>query len=213
MRYAGWIQILVFGAFLCSRAGAVGIPRFRVGDLVSSSDLIVLADVRQVRDLGPTQPIKFRNQLLPAEAYSADLLVHKTLKGQALDKVSVTYSLPLTFVGYSGLKPGARMVFLRRNDDQYGLADPYYSNFPAALEPLGESYPSADPSELVLSNLLAVFTSPTASNSHKYEVLRVDYALPTNENTIAALRKGLENSADRELNERLLGELHSFLAT
>ena len=42
MKYAGWIRLLVFGALLCSRAGAVGIPHFGVGDLVNSSNLIVL---------------------------------------------------------------------------------------------------------------------------------------------------------------------------
>jgi hypothetical protein len=102
------------------------------------------------------------------------------------------------------------MVFLRRNNDQYGLADPYYSNFPAIFEPSGESDQSDDPSELVVSNLLAVLDSPTASTSEKYEVLSVDYALPTNKKTIAALRNGLNSSADRELSERLIGELIRF---
>ena len=90
---------------------AVGLPHFNIDDAVNSADLIVLADVK-VRDLGPSEPIQFRNQLLRAEAYSADLSVRRTLKGTSPDEISVTYSLPMTFVGFSGLKSGIRLVFL-----------------------------------------------------------------------------------------------------
>lgn len=202
--------ILVLGAISCSSLQAIGVPHFKVDEAVNSADLIVVADVKQVRDLGPAQPIKFRNQLLQAEAYSAELSVQRTLKGQLLDEIAVTYSLPLTFVGYDGLSRGTRLVFLRRKNNEYGLADPYYSNFPATLEPSGESIPTKDCSRLVLSNMLAVLASSMASSSEKYEILRVDYALPDNEETIAALRKGLSASTDRDLSEKLQGELIRF---
>jgi len=205
-----WIPILTLGAIWCCRAQAVGVPHFKVDDAVNSADLIVLADVKQVRDLGSAQPIQFRNQLLQAEAYSAGLSVRRTLKGPVLEEISVRYSLPITFVGYSGLKGGTRMVFLRREKDQYHLANPYYSNFPATLESPGENTYSKDPADLGLSNMLAVLASPTASTLEKHEILRVDYPLPSNERTTAALRKGLSVSEDRELSERLQGELILF---
>jgi hypothetical protein len=188
----------------------VGVPHFKVEDAVNAADLIVLADVKQVRDLGSAQPVQFQNRLLQAEAYSADLSVRRTLKGPALEEIRVTYSLPVTFVGYSGLRPGTRMVFLRRDQDQYHPANPYYSSFPATLELTGENAHLEGPSESVLSNMLAVLASTTASSSDKYEILRVDYALLSNEETITALRKGLSVSADRGLTEKLQGELIRF---
>ena len=210
MKTTRWIHILVLSAVGSCRALAVGVPHFKVEDAVNSADSIVLADVNQVRDLGSAQPVQFQNRLLQAEAYSADLSIRRTLKGPVLDEIRVTYSLPLTFVGYSGLKDGTRMVFLRREQDQYHLANPYYSSFPATLELAGENAHSEDPSESVLSNMLAVLASTTASSSDKYEILRVDYALPSNEETIAALRKGLSISADSDLSERIQGELIRF---
>ncbi len=210
MKISRWIYFLALSVVWCCRAQAVGIPHFNVDDAVNSADLIVLAEVKQVRDLGPGQPIQFRNQLLQAETYSADLSVRRALKGTSLGEITVIYSLPKTFVGYSGIKPGTRMVFLRRDEEQYRLADPYYSNFPATLEASDEYPQSENPSELVLSNMLAVLASTTASDAEKYQILRVDYALPSNEKTIAALRKGLDSSTDRELSEKLQGELIYF---
>jgi HEAT repeat protein len=58
--------------------------------------------------------------------------------------------------------------------------------------------------------MLAVLASATASSSEKYEILRVDYALPRDEKTIAALRKGLSVSGDREVTEKLRSELIAF---
>jgi HEAT repeats len=107
------------------------------------------------------------------------------------------------------LSHGIRIVFLRRDKNQYHLANPYYSNFPATLEPTGDIH-SENCSELVLHSMLAVLASTTTLTSEKYEILRVDYALPRNEKTVAALRKSLSISADRELTEKLQGELIRF---
>jgi len=84
------------------------------------------------------------------------------------------------------------MVFLCRDKDQYHLADHYDSNFPAILEPSGENAHSEDSPELVLNNMLAVLPSTTASSSEKYEILLIDYALPSNGKTIASPAKRFE---------------------
>jgi hypothetical protein len=210
MKITSWKRILALSALCGCQSLAVGVPHFKLDDIVNAADLIVVADVSQIRDLGPAQPVQFRNQRLQAEAYSTTLSVRRTLKGPLLPDISVTYSLPVTFLGYSGLSRGIRMVFLRRDSDQYHLADPYYSNFPATSEPPGENTSSSNSSQSVLSNMLAVLASATTSNSEKYEILRVDYVLPSNEKTIAALRKGLSASTDRELNEQLQGQLIRF---
>ncbi|MGB6193255.1 MAG: HEAT repeat domain-containing protein [Terracidiphilus sp.] len=210
MKISRWIHLLVLSVVWCCRAQAVGVPHFNVDKAANAADLIVLADVKQVQYLGSGQPIQFRNQLLQADTFSADLSIRRTLKGTSPSEITVIYSLPKTFVGYNGIKTGTRMVFLRRDEGQYRLADPYYSNFPGTLEASDEYPQSENPPELVLSNMLAVLASTTASDSDKYEILRVDYALPSNEKTIAAVRKALDASTDRELNEKLQGELIYF---
>lgn len=203
------ILIAFTGGIWCSQAYAVGIPRFEVKELANSADLIVIADVTAIRKVGPARPIPFRGVLLPASAYSADLSVRRTLKGHVLGGINVTYALPETFIGYSGLRSGIRMVFLRRDNGQYHLADPYYSNLPATSEPPGGGMPS-EISEVVLSNMLEVLASPVASSSEKREILRVDYSFSSNAKTIAALRKGLSASSDQALIEKIQGELVRF---
>ena len=143
MKITRCMHILTLCAIWSFRAWAVGVPHFKVDDAVRSADLIVVADVNEVRGLGPTEPIQFRNQLLQAQAYSADLSVRRTLKGPILNQIKVIYSLPMTFVGYSGLKRGTRLVFLRRDKDQYHLVSSYYSSFPATPEGPGGSGESA----------------------------------------------------------------------
>ena len=201
-----WILTLILSAIWCSRALAVGVPDFRVERIVNSADLIIVADVIEIRDLGRTAPIHFGNYVEEARAYSADLLVLRTLKGPVLHELTVSYSLPIEFQGYSPLVLGSRLVFLRRDKDLYHLADPYYSNFPATRES-PEEHTGLEVSGLVWSNMLAVLSSPTAPISEKYQIMRVDYDLPRNEMTITALREAVDATGDPELRERLQGEL------
>lgn len=203
--------VFLMSIMLCSPAHAVGIPHFSISDAVNSAEVIVVAKVGQVRDIGLAPPIRVRTQLLNAEEYSADLSVLRTLKGPPLDNITVTYSLPLTFIGDTGLTSGTRMLFLNPDAGHYDLADPFYPSFPATLEAPEESAPPQSVSEMVLSNMLAVLASANTSSSEKYEILRIYYALPSNEKTIAALRKGLATSpTDLELSVRLEGELIRF---
>jgi hypothetical protein len=209
MKVRYWMCLPILAGLLCYRSQGFGIPRFKLDEVVDGADLIVVTEVKQVRDLGPAKPIQFRNEMLQAREYSADLVVKRTLKGPMLNEIRVTYPLPLIPVGYRGLSCGTRLVFLRRDRDEYHLADPYYPSFPAILEP-PEGTESQSSSQLVLSNMLAVLGSASTSISEKYEIIRVDYVLPSNEKTIAALRKGLSVSTDSELSENLLEELIRF---
>lgn len=202
--------VLILVGTWCYRLHGFGIPRFKLDDICNNADLIVVADVKQVRDLGLGKPLQFRNEMLQAEEYSAELSVRRALKGPMLNEITVSYALPRTSVGYRGIERGIRLVFLRLDKNEYRLADPYYSNFPATLEIPGENTASQGALELVLSNMLAVLASTSTSSSEKYEILRVDYALPRDEETVAALRKGLNASIDRELSEKIQGELIRF---
>jgi len=205
-----WMCVLLLAGLWWYQSAAVGIPHFNLDEAVNAADLIVVADVKQIRDLGPGKPIQFRNEILQAEEYSADLSVSRVLKGPKVDDLRLSYTLPLTPVGYRGLSPGIRMLFLRRDRNEYHLADPYYWNFPATLEALGEDSGSESSPQLVLTNMLAVLASDSTSSSEKYEIIRVDYALPSTQKTITALQKGLSVSTDRGLSEKLQGELIRF---
>ena len=210
MKTGYWICVLILAGFWCCQSQGFGIPRFKLDEAVNEADLIVVAEVKQGRDLGLGKPVQLRNEMLAAEAYSADLSVARTIKGPALREISVTYALPLIPVGYTGLNRGIRMVFLRRDKNEYHVVNPYYSSFPATLEPPEENTASGTPVQVVLTNMLAVLASASTSSSEKYEILRVDYALPSNDETIAALQKALSVSADPELSEKIQGELIRF---
>lgn len=208
---ASGMHILLLAIVWCRGAHAVGVPHFSIADAVNSAEVIVVADVEQVRDIGPAQPIQVPTQLLKAEAYAADVSVIRTLKGPPLDRNTVIYSLPVRFIGYTSLTSGTRMLFLKPDAGHYDLANPFYPSFPATLEAPEEIAQPESTSEMVLSNMLAVLASPNTSRSEKYEILRIYYALPNNEEMIAALRKGLAASAkDPELSVRLEGELIRF---
>jgi hypothetical protein len=139
MKLGRW-QTLMLASFLMGESLGVGVQNLRIGELVKASDVIVVADVSEPKP-GHAQPASFRGQLLQSRAYSAELAVIRVLKGSIPKRVTVQYQLPVSFVGYEGLHRGTRMVFLRREGSVYGLADPYYPDFPAIAEP-----PSSQPS-------------------------------------------------------------------
>ena len=120
---------------------SVAVKNLHIDDLVRASDVIAIAEVANVREIGHAPPVLFDDQLLEADSYSADLQVKKIIKGSAEDRVLVKYALPLPFVGYRGFQRGTRLVFLRREQDHYGVADPYYPDFPAVPSLSGNELP------------------------------------------------------------------------
>jgi hypothetical protein len=202
-------QGLLLWVLLLACSHPVGIQNLRIKELADVADLIAVADVGEVKQVGSAPPIKFRSQRLEARAYSTNLVVVRTIKGEPNRNVTVRYSLPTSFVGYRGLRPGTRLIFLRRERDGYGLANPYYPDFPAITARSGDGSPSGagDPVEAVVGEMLAVVASTSASLEEKSEILAVDYALPGGERTLAAFKEGLANAQEPDLRQRLMGEL------
>jgi len=200
-------QTLFLTFLLVATSPAIGIRNLRIDELVNASDAIVVADVR-VHAVGRAPDLPFRGQPLEADAYMAELVVKGTIKGSATDRLSVKYALPKQFVGYQGLREGTRLVFLRKTATGYTVADPYYPDFPA-VEPPPRSYghDQSGTSEEVLRQMVAVVASELATVAQKWEILRVDYALPTNSEVVGAFREGLSGTNDTELQQRLEGEL------
>jgi HEAT repeats len=194
------------GAALASACYSVGVPNLKIAELVASSDVIVIAQVYEVRRAGPAAPISFRGASLAADAYVANLEVLLTVKGPPAQHLSVKYGLPTTFAGYQGLRQGTRMVFLRKNGSELSLADPYHPDLPAAS---GDRLATgtAGYAAVVQDEMLAVIASPSTTASEKSEVLRFDYTLPNGPRTIDALRRGLINVGEEDLRQRIEGEL------
>jgi len=198
---------------LCPSLQAIGVPNLRIDDLIARSDLIVVADVTEIKVIGPAPPIEFRGQRLGATEYSSGLLVHEAIKGVASSRINVRYALPLSFVGYQGLHTGTRIAFLRRAEGAYELADPYYSDFPAVFAEKGDITSSGhvqDYAAKVITEMLNVVSSPAATEQEKSEILAVDYAFPRSGQVIEAFRVGIANAQGADLHQRLQGELISF---
>jgi hypothetical protein len=190
---------------------SIGIKNLHIDELVRASDVIAVTEVTDVTALGPAEPILFRGQLLPAEAHSSDLLVRRVIKGTPLARLTVKYSLPKSFIGYRGLQRGTRTVFLRREQDHYSLADPYYPDFPAVLSPAKDLQTTAgDYAAIVVQEMLAVIASPIVSSDEKTQILQVDYALPANVEVVNAFREGMINAREPDLRRRLQSEIIQF---
>ncbi len=203
-----WLVVLL-GGMTCS-SYAVGIPHFSIKRITDEANLILVADITEIKDLGRTQPIQFRNQLLQSSAYSADLSVRRTIKGPAFHHITVTFTLPMIFIGYRGLQTGTRVVFLRAEGNTFRLADPYYPDFPAVADALGSEGPLGNYADSVQREMLRVLESAGASASEKSRILRVDYALPTSGKTVTALKRALTLSTNPEFTQKLQGELIRF---
>src|SRR5437762_10493034 len=194
-----FIRSLILSLFflmLSAISVAVGVPHLSIAELVSKSEVIVIAEASEPKLVGPASPVQFRGSLLAAANYSTDLDVKQIIKGKAPQHLSVLYSLPQTFMGYVPVNAGLRIVFLRDVQDHFKLADPYRPSFPACYAPVADGY--SDPLRAVVAQLANVLVSPTASRSERNEVLGIDYALPNDEYFLAILRSGLRAISDPE---------------
>jgi HEAT repeats len=200
-------RILLLCAVFARLCPAIGVRNLRIEDLVKASDVIAVADVAEVKAVGPAAPLTFRGQQLPAVAYAAELIVRASIKGAIPSHMLVTYKLPTSFIGYQGLRPGTRLVFLRKEGTGYSLADPYYPDLPATAPESTAGFETGDYAAIVVHEMLAVVASSSTTSAQKYEILRVDYVIPTSNEAVAAFKRGLATAREPELTQRLQGEL------
>lgn len=204
-----WFVVLLAG-MSCS-SYATGVPNFTIERVTEEASLIVVGDITEIKDLGVAPPFQFRGKWLQGDAYSADISVRRTIKGPILDHITVTYTLPTVYIGYRNLNTGTRLVFLSGRGNKLRLTDPYYPDFPAVPDTVDSETPSLDPAGSVLGEMLRVLASPEASTSDKNRILSINYALPANGKTVAALRRALTSSRDDpEFAEKVQGELIYF---
>lgn len=196
-------------ALFISACRGIGVPNLKIADLVAASDVIVIAHVHEVKEEGPAPPVLFRGQAIAAHKYVAEGEVLSFVKGSISGHLSVRYNLPDLFIGYQGLRPGVRAVFLRRSGNTFDLADPYYPDLPA-VSPVPPADASGDYVSAIERGMLAVIGSSSTTAAEKSEILRFDYTLPRTKSTILALRSGLANLGDEDLRQRMEGELINF---
>ncbi len=183
----------------------VGIPHLDLSRVVNSSDVIVIGSFSKPFLNGSGPPMQFRGQSLTTRVFSARLRVSRVIKGECPQELTLSFVLPDTFMGFRGPQPGLRMLFLKREDDTYRFTDPYYPDLPATAFENGLQ-PIDDPLTAVLRELANVIEKPMA-NQDRYSVLQKNYAIPTSEFLIAAIKRGILSAPDPETRRALQSEL------
>jgi hypothetical protein len=190
--------------FSCVCGYAVAIPRLRLEELVSDSDVVVVGQIATARDTGKAE-IRLEERIVPTDTFSADVTVIRQLKGECPSQITVTYSVPSgRTMGYRTVGTGIRLLFLRHSSDGLIPTDPYYPPLPASAAQPGAS--GSDPVANVIGELGAVLASETESPAVKQQVLDVAYAIPPNEPFTASLRLALDTS-DLDLRYRVMANL------
>lgn len=188
---------------------AVGRPHLDIRELVTSSDLIIVADASEKTHVGTAAPLDVRGRVLPARQYSTQLHIRTVIKGSCSRDIAAMYVLPLEFAGYLPLQTGTRMVFLKRSGNSYEPASPYYPDMPATGTALytDGSKTADEVFARVLNELAGVIASPAVPEQAKFEVLTYDYAIPQDAQFIVALKEGIRNASDQRLRETLQSHL------
>jgi hypothetical protein len=208
MRSRKYLAVAIAASFLSSGRACLGtaVPPLRISDLVSQSDVVVVADVSEIRPAGLAD-VDLGGISVSAQRYSARAVARYNLEGTCPDEFSVEFVLPTTSTGYKSVKPGTRILFLKHSGTMYSPTDPYYPDLPAIRsDPYG--FQSNNATELVFAELAAVVASVDASPGDKWEVLSQSYSIPDgNKSFLGGLRVGVRNAGEPELRRRIQAEL------
>lgn len=190
--------------FLCVGAVSLGtgVPHLQIPELVSQSDVVVVAEVSKLTAIGPAS-ISFHGQALPGERYRVDAVTLYTLRGSCPDHFNVEFEIPFSGVGYLTVRSGARMLFLKKLGNIFVPANPYYPAFPAVRAAPPELQ-DKDTAEQVVVELGAVIASADATPDDKVEILGRSYAVPEDDQTfLSDLLVGARNTADADVKSRI----------
>ncbi|MGA9964282.1 MAG: HEAT repeat domain-containing protein [Terriglobales bacterium] len=195
---------------LASMARAYPGKRLQLQQLVADSDVIAIADLSNIRNVGTIETVVDGNTV-KANVYKADALLLRSLKGSCPDRLILGFYTPREFVGYPGIGTGPQMVFLRQGQKGYVFADRHYPSLPAianASPPPGAASLD-DPLQRVVAELGSVIASTSAPTRDKWTVLARAYAVPKSAYFASALQLGLKEANDDDLKYRIQAELMS----
>ena len=170
-------------------ANAVPVPILDVPALAAESDLIVVGNVKSIRDGGATSVSISGGGSVPARLVLCEIEVDSVQKG-TIDgrRISFRYVLPGEPIGYASVVEGYQMLFLKKVNSEYALASPYHAALPAVP---GTGDGGGDYLARIAVHLGAVLQSPAASLGQKQIVLYALSTIRTPEST-GLLREGLE---------------------
>lgn len=156
--------------------------------IVGRVDSVIKSDNTEVQIGGRT---------LPADRFVAEVHVERTLKGSKLpQQVAIRFTMPVSpagSVGYTGLiAPSYRVLFLKRVDRDFELANPFNPSLPANPS-AGDRHVSPDALTAVISELGAVIGSAEIAETQRLSLI---YRLGSTSSPLVAdvLRPYLESS-------------------
>jgi hypothetical protein len=181
---------------------ATGLPHLQIPELVSQSDVVVVADVSKLTKIGSAS-ILFHGDALPGERYSVEAVTLYTLRGSCPGRFNLEFEIPFSGVGYLSVKSGTRMLFLKKSGSIFVPADPYYPDLPAVPAAPPELQ-GKDTAAQVVAELGAVIASADATPEQKVEILGRSYAIPEDDETfLGDLLVGARNTADPDVKSRI----------
>lgn len=185
-------------------AYATAIPRLRLQQLVTASDVITVCNVDspQFSHMSTTH---LAGEIVQTRVFTANVTVLRLLKGGDAGVTVVIYALPAyDTLGYRSVGNGTRLLFLRHSDEGLMPTDPYYPSLPASAAELGSL--GSDPLEAVIGVLSAVLASDAESSFEKAQILDVAYAISPDAGFTQSLRRALD-TPDPDLKYRVMGNL------
>lgn len=205
MKFLKRWPVIAFG-FLSAGLGCLAMPHLSVPELVKDSTLIVVAQVGEIRPVAPSA-VTFNGDVLPGERYNAEAVALYTLAGYNPGRFTIEFALPNAGNTYRSLRPGVRMLFLKRPATNYVPVNLYYPDLPALPSPPAELQ-GRTVVEQVFAVLGAVVASPDTSAIDRRDVLLWSYAIPKdNKVFLQDLIIGAHNSADPSVHWWIQAEL------
>jgi hypothetical protein len=166
------LALVTILTFCTSHGSSTLIPLLDLFSLCDSADIIVVGHVQSVRMTKSTS-IDLAGNYVPANVMSGEIVVDKVLKGDPLgNRLPFHFVLPVSpagGMGYAGVPSNSyRLVFLKRSDEDYDIASPYYPSFPAVPVP---SVNGDDVADRVIAELAAVIESNNIPAQERVKLL------------------------------------------
>jgi HEAT repeats len=223
MKYWGYWGAAIVVTVLCAalECRATALPHLRISELVDQSDIVVVAQVSDLKEIG-TVGIPFNGTILPGKRYSVEAVTLYRLGGLCPDSFSVQFQIPSSGVGYLSVRDGTRMLFLKKVGDTLVPTNPYYPDLPA-IHSMPSEFQGRNVLGQVIAELGAVIASPDATPEEKVEILSRSYAIPEDDQSFQRdMILGVRNTADPDVRSRIqsillsrndISELHEVCNT
>jgi len=191
---------------LCAAQTCFAGPHPNIPQMVHDSTLIVIANVGQVKYVGPTQTV-LNGRVFSGGKYEAEAVALYSLKGSSPGQFTIEFAAPDGFQDYRSVELGTRMIFLKNTASVYVPTTPYYPDFPAVPSPPPELQ-GRTVVEQVFAELGAVVASADASSADREYVLMFSFAIPKdNKLFLRDLVIGAQNSPDPSVHWWIEAEL------